>query len=49
MINVYGQLPNQPEVLLAQVERAGEAQAIKKEYLEAFATEGITFRVTSSK
>lgn len=48
MILVYGKLPNESEVLLASVERAGEAQAVKKEYLEVFKEEGITFRVQSA-
>lgn len=49
MINVYGKLPNGPEVLLDVAERAGDAQAIKKEWGEVFKDEGITFRVEVAK
>lgn len=49
MINVYGKLPNESEVLLAQAERAGDAQAIKKEWGDVFKDEGITFRVEVAK
>jgi hypothetical protein len=48
MIAVYGKLPNEGEVLLATVERAGDAQAVKKEYLSVFEKDGITFRVQSA-
>jgi len=49
MINVWGKLPNESEVLLAVVERAGEAKQVKDEYNTVFKDEGITFRMEAKK
>lgn len=48
-INLYGQLPNEGEVLLGTYDKAGEVKAAKDEYTEVFKEEGIKMRVEVAK